>query len=123
MRMSSNLVTTVTMPDIMMLIHQIPLRKKTIDGGDLNTRFGLRLGYSFTSKRFRFELSITALQIVIWLKDVLEIEPNSIQELDIFDQSNFDHFIATIRGNYGADNDVRELLENPIFQNLMETQN
>jgi len=121
--MSSNSVTTVTLPDMIMLIRQIPLRNNRIDGGDLNTRFGLRLGYPFTSKRFRFELSITALQIVIWLKDVLEIEPNSIQELDIFDQSKFDHFIETMRGNYEADTDVRGLLKNPIFQNWMETQN
>ena len=121
--MSSNLVTTVTLPDIIMLIRQIPLRNNKIDDGSLNTRFFVRLGYPFASRRFQFELTITALQIVIWLKDVLEIEPNSIQELDTFDHANFDHFIQTMRENYETDNDVRELLENPILENWMETQN
>ncbi len=114
---------SVTLPDIIMLIHQIPLGSNVIKEGNLDTRFLLMHGYPFTSKRWNFILTITARQIVIWLKDLLEIEPNSIQELDIFDQSNFDHFIQTMRENYETDNDVRELLENPILENWMETQN
>jgi hypothetical protein len=121
--MSSNLVTTVTLPDIIMLIRQIPLRSNRIVGGDLNTRFHLRFGHPFDSRRWQFNLSISSMQIVIWLKDLLEIEPNSIQELDIFDLNNFDHFIETMRENYGTDNDVRELLENPILENLIDIQN
>ncbi len=114
---------SVTLPDIIMLIHQILIVSNEIKEGDLETRFLLIQGYPFTSKRWRFNLSINARQIVIWLKDLLEIEPNSIQELDIFDLNNFDHFIQTMRENYGTDNDVRELLENPILENWMETQN
>jgi len=121
--MSSNLVTTVTLPDIIMLIRQIPLRNSRIDGGDLNTRFLLRLGYPFTSRRFRFEFTINALQIVIWLKDILEIEPKSIQELNTFDRESFDHFIETMRENYETDNDVKELLENSILENSIDIQN
>lgn len=118
--MSSN---SVTLPDIIMLIQQIPLGSNEIKGGDLNTRFMLRFGYRFTSKRWRVNLNINARQIVIWLKDLLESEPNDIQELDIFDLSNFNHFIETMRKNYGADNDVRELLENPVLENLIDIQN
>ncbi len=121
--MSSNLVTTVTLPDIIMLIRQIPLRNNKIDDGSLNTRFLIKIGYPYTSYRRFLNYTITAKQIVIWLKDLLEIEPNSIQEIDIFDQSIFDHFIQTMRENYETDNDVRELLENPILENLMDIQN
>jgi hypothetical protein len=121
--MFSNLVTTVTLPDITMLIQQIPLVSNEIKGGDLDTRFKLRFGYPFTSKRWHFNLAINARQIVIWLKDILEIEPNSIQEINISDQSNFEHFIDTMRENYETDNDVRELLENPILGNRTNIQN
>ena len=78
--------------------------------------------YPFTSRRWSFRLSINARQIVIWLKCILNQEPNVINELGE-DQDSFEHFIETMQINYETDPDVRELLENPILENFIEMQN
>lgn len=121
--MSSNSVTTVTLPDIMMLIRQFPLRSYRIQDWDLDTRFPLTFGYPFTSRRWNFMLYINARQIVIWLKSILEQETNELLELSIEDQSNLEHFIGTMRNNFETDIDVRKLLENSILENFIEMQN
>lgn len=121
--MSSNQVTTVTLQRIMMLIRQIPLRNNKIVDGDLDDKFLLTSGYSFSSRRFGFDLTITARQIVIWLGNLLQNEPESLENLDIFDESNLRHFVETMRDNYEEDNDVIELLENPILKNWIHIEN
>ena len=121
--MSSNQVTTVTLQSIIMLIRQIPLRNNKIVDGNLDDKFLIRSGYPFTSRRFRFDLTITARQIVVWLDNLLENEPESLENLDIFDVSNLRHFVETMRDNYEEDTDVRELLENPILKNWINIEN
>lgn len=121
--MYSNQVTTVTLQSIMMLIRQIPLRNNKITDGDLDDKFLLKSGYPFTSIRFQLDLTITARQIVIWLENLLENEPESLENLDIFDESNLRHFVETMRDNYEEDNDVIELLENPILRNWINIEN
>ena len=70
--MSSNSVTTVTLPDIIMLIRQIPLRNNIIDKGDLNSRFLIKIGFPYISYRRFLNYTITAKQIIIWLKNLLK---------------------------------------------------
>jgi len=107
----------------MMLIRQIPLRNNKIVDGDLDDKFLLTSDYPFTSIRFQLDLTITARLIVVWLGNLLENEPESLENLDIFDKSNLRHFVETMRDNYQEDNDVMELLENPILKNWINIQN
>ncbi len=105
----------------MKLINRFPLRNTSLIDGNLDTRYS-RIENDWQAELiFGIGIWITFREMVRKFNELFSSNP--IDAIILFEQNrpgvndSFEHFIDTIRNKFSDDQDVRNLLSNPIFQN------
>lgn len=94
--------------EIIQLISCIPLRSYKIQDGDLDSRY---LPPRFSNNEY------TSARLAMRKLKRLINKPKELLNLDYHPRVTLEHFMGTVK-YYENDEDVRNLLENPILNNL-----